>query len=174
MTIMHIIAKNYGESISIGSKQGRGAEVRICLPAFDTKVIDAGTAKSIEPANGTGTVLIIEDEDMVMDVSRKMLERLEYHVLEARNGEEASSILRTYNGYIDLAIMDVCLPDMMGGVLYPVIKKVRPNMKVIVSSGYNLEGPARKILDAGAQGFIQKPYSLAELSEKVGEVLGVG
>ena len=148
--------------------------MRICLPAFDTTVIDAGAAKSIEPANGTGTVLIIEDEDMVMDVSRKMLEKLEYHVLEARNGEEASSILRTYNGDIDIVIMDICLPDMMGGVLYPVIKKVRPNMKVIVSSGYNLEGPAREILDAGAQGFIQKPYSLAELSEKVGEVLGVG
>ena len=171
---MHIIAKNYGESISIGSKQGRGAEVRICLPAFDTKVIDTGTAKSIEPANGTGTVLIIEDEDMVMDVSRKMLEKLEYHVLKARNGAEACSIVITYNGDIDLAIMDICLPDMMGGVLYPVIKKVRPNMKVIVSSGYNLEGPAREILDAGAQGFIQKPYTIIALSEKINEVLCTG
>lgn len=143
------------------------------VPGIDKNLMEE-TTESMKPATGTGTVLIIEDEDMVMDVSRKMLERLEYYVLEARNGEEASSILRTYNGDIDLAIMDVCLPDMMGGVLYPVIKKVRPNMKVIVSSGYNLEGPARKILDAGAQGFIQKPYSLNALSKKLNEVLCTG
>ncbi len=108
---------------------------------------------------------------MVMDISRKMLERLDYQVLQARNGAEAGNIAKTYNGDIDLAIMDVCLPDMMGGALYPVITKERPNMKVIVSSGYNLEGPAREILDAGTQGFIQKPYSFSALSEKLNEVL---
>ena len=129
--------------------------MRIFLPAVDAEAME-GTTESMKPANGTGTVLVIEDEEMVLDVSRKMLEKLDYHVLEARNGAEASSIVRTYNCDIDLAIMDVCLPDMMGGALYPVIKKARPKMKVIVSSGYNIEGPARKILDAGAHGFIQK------------------
>jgi len=125
----------------------------------------------MKPSNGTCTVLVIEDEEMVMYVSRKMLERLEYHVLQARNGSEANSIVRTYNGDIDLAIMDVNLPDMMGGALYPVIAKARPNMKVIVSSGYDLEGPAQEILDAGAQGFIQKPYSFSVLSNKLNEVM---
>ena len=142
----------------------------VFLPAFDTKVIE-GTAKSMKPANGTCTVLVIEDEEMVMDISRKMLERLYCLVLQARNGAEAGNIARTYNGDIDLAIMDVCLPDMMGGVLYPVISKARPKMKVIVSSGYDIEGPAREILDAGAQGFIQKPYSFNTLSEKLNDVL---
>ena len=173
MAAVNGIVKKHNGCLSVDSKPCRGAEVHIYLPVFDNRVVE-GAAKSTESTNGTGTVLIIEDEDMVMDVSRKMLERLEYHVLEARNGEEASSILRTYNGNIDLAIMDVCLPDMMGGVLYPVIKKVRPNMKVIVSSGYNLEGSAREILDAGAQGFIQKPYSINALSEKLNEVLCTG
>ncbi len=125
----------------------------------------------MRPSNGTCTVLVIEDEEMVMYVSRKMLERLEYHVLQAKNGTEANSIVRTYNGDIDLAIMDVNLPDMKGGALYPVITKARPNMKVIVSSGYDLEGPAREILDAGAQGFIQKPYSFSALSNKLNEVM---
>ena len=125
----------------------------------------------MKPANGTSTVLVIEDEEMVMHVSRKMLERLEYHVLQAINGSEANSIVRTYNGDIDLAIMDINLPDMMGGALYPVITKARPNMKVIVSSGYDLEGPVQEILDAGAQGFIQKPYSFSALSNKLNEVM---
>jgi len=173
MATVNSIVKKHNGCLSVDSKPGRGAEVHICLPVFDNRVVE-GAAKSTEPTNETGTVLVIEDEDMVMDVSRKMLERLEYHVLEARNGEEASNILRTYNGHIDLAIMDVCLPDMMGGMLYTVIKKVRPKMKVIVSSGYNIEGPAMKILDAGAQGFIQKPYSFSALSEKLNEVLDIG
>ena len=145
----------------------------VFLQAPDTKVIE-GTAKSMKPSNGTYTVLVIEDEKMVMDVSRKMLERLEYHVLQARNGFEANSIVRTYNGDIDLAILDVNLPNIMGGALYPVIIKERPNMKVIVSSGYGLEGHAREILDAGAQGFIQKPYSFSALSNKLNEVLDIG
>jgi len=147
--------------------------MRIFLPAVDINVIER-TAKSMSPTNGTCTVLVIEDEEMVMDVSKKMLERLEYRVLQARNGSEADSIVRTYNGDIDLAIMDVNLPDMMGGTLYPVITKARPNMKVIVASGYDLEGPVREILDAGAKGFIKKPYSLNALSEKLNEVLFAG
>ncbi len=145
----------------------------VFLPALDAKVIKR-TAKSMKPSNGTCTVLVIEDEEMVMEVSRKMLERLEYHVLQARSGSEANRIVRTYNGDIDLAILDVNLPDIMGGALYPVIIKERPNMKVIVSSGYDLEGPAREILDAGAKGFIKKPYSLSALSEKLNEALDIG
>jgi two-component system, cell cycle sensor histidine kinase and response regulator CckA len=128
----------------------------------------------MKPLNGTCTVLVIEDEEMVMDVSRKMLEKLEYLVLQAKNGSEANSIVKTYNGNIELAIMDVNLPDIMGGALYPVIIKARPNMKVIVSSGYDLEGPVREILDAGAKGFIRKPYSLNALSEKLNEVMCAG
>lgn len=125
----------------------------------------------MKTANGTCTVLVIEDEEMVMDVSRKMLEKLDCHVLQARSASEAGNIVKNYNGDIDLAIMDICLPDMMGGALYPIIAKACPKMKVIISSGYNLEGPAREILDAGAQGFIQKPYSFSALSKKLNEVL---
>jgi len=125
----------------------------------------------MQHANETCTVLVIEDEEMVMDVSRKMLEKLDYHVLQARNGAEAGNIVKNSNGDIDLVIMDVCLPDMTGGVLYPIITKACPQMKVIVSSGYELEGPVREILDAGAQGFIQKPYSFSTLSKKLNDVL---
>ncbi|MDY6790153.1 MAG: response regulator [Thermodesulfobacteriota bacterium] len=127
----------------------------------------------MKPANETCTVLVIEDEEMVMDVSRKMLEKLECRVLQARNGSEANRVVKTYSGIIDLAIMDINLPDIRGDALYPVIIKARPNMKVIVSSGYELEGPVREILDAGAKGFIKKPYSLNALSEKLNEVMAV-
>jgi len=83
----------------------------------------------------------------------------------------AIHISETFDGQIDLALLDIKLPDIDGRNLYPLIMKARSNLKVIVCSGYSIDGPARKILDAGAQDFIQKPFSIATLSEKLKEVL---
>ena len=88
-----------------------------------------------------------------------------------KRGIHFTQITVTYNGYIDLAILDIILPDMQGGAIYPLIMKARPNLKVIVYSGYSVDGPAQKILDAGAQAFIQKPFTVATLAEKLKEVL---
>ena len=99
------------------------------------------------------------------------MERIGYSVLEAKTGKEAIEICRTYEGVIDLAILDIFLPDVMGKTVYPLIKKVRPSMKVIVCSGYSIEGPPQEILDAGAHGFIQKPFSSSKLLEMLNEVL---
>jgi len=87
-------------------------------------------------------------------------------------GAKAVDIAQTFDGHIDLAILDIVLPDMEGGQVYPVIMQARPNLKVIVCSGYILDRPGQQILDAGAQDFIQKPFSLETLSKKLNEVLG--
>jgi len=84
---------------------------------------------------------------------------------------EAVEIAKTFGGDIDLAILDIVLPDMDGNRLYPLIMETRPNLKVIVCSGYSINGPAQEILDAGAQDFIQKPFSLEKLSKKLRKVL---
>ena len=88
----------------------------------------------------------------------------------AKTGKDAIHIAETFDGQIDLALLDIKLPDIDGRNLYPLIMKARPDLKVIVFSGYAIEGPAREILDAGAQDFIQKPFSIATLSEKLKEV----
>jgi len=100
------------------------------------------------------------------------LEKLGYWVMVAKTGKDAVHIAETFDGQIDLALLDIKLPDMEGEKVYALIMKARPDLKVIVFSGYSIEGPARKILDAGAQDFIQKPFSLETLSEKLKEVLG--
>ena len=120
---------------------------------------------------GTGTILVIEDEEMLMDVSRAILERLGYRVLAAQNGKEAIDIAKTFDGDIDLAILDILLPDMGGKAIYPLLMEARPKLKVIICSGYSIDGPAKEILDAGAQDFIQKPFTIADLSEKLKKVL---
>jgi len=89
----------------------------------------------------------------------------------AKTGKEAINIARTFDGDIDLAILDIVLPDMDGKKVYPIIMEARPNLKVIVFSGYAIDGPPQKVMDAGADGFIQKPFSLETISAKLKEIL---
>jgi len=169
MAAVYGIIRNHGGWISVDSNLGVGTSVYIYLPAVRAMEKEAKEEPELE--KGSGTILIIEDEDMIMEVCRTMLEKLDYGVLEARTGEEAIDVAKTYDGKIDLAILDIGLPDMDGDKLYPLLKEVREDLRVIVCSGYAIDGPAQEIIDAGAQGFIQKPYAFGALSAKLKEVL---
>ncbi len=170
MAAVYGIIKNHGGYISVDSHLNKGTTVRILLPAVEVEVEKTKEPKS-EIIKGAGTILVIEDEDMVMDVSCAMLEALDYNVLQARTGKEAVDIAGNLSGHIDLAFLDVGLPDMGGEKVYSLIKKTSPTTKVIVCSGYAMDGPVQEIMDAGAQAFLQKPFSLAALSVKLNEVL---
>jgi len=171
MAAVYGIVKNHDGWIYVDSELGKGTVVQIYLPAIEVEVEKPKKAKA-EVATGSGTILMIEDEDVVIEVTQAMLEWLGYRVMVAKTGKDAIHITETFDGQIDLALLDIKLPDIEGGKVYPLIMKARPDLKVIVFSGYAIEGPARKILDAGAQDFIQKPFTLATLSEKLKEVLG--
>lgn len=156
--------------ILVDSKLGEGTTVRVYLPTVDA------ASKKIKPTElemitGTGDILLIEDEPIVMGVTRAMLERLGYRTLEARTGKEAIEIAADFGKKIDLALLDIKMPDMNGVEIYNSIQKLRQNLKVIVCSGYACDGPVQDILDMGAQDFMQKPFSLTALSKKIHEVL---
>jgi len=170
MAAVYGIVMNHDGWISVDSELGRGTVVQIYLPAIEVEIEEPREAEA-ELGTGSGTVLMIEDEDVVIEVTQAMLERLGYRVMVVKTGRDAVHIAETFDGDIDLALLDIKLPDMEGGKVYPLIIKARPDLKVIVFSGYAIDGPARKILDAGAQDFIQKPFSLATLSEKFKDVL---
>ncbi|MFP4388729.1 MAG: ATP-binding protein [Desulfococcaceae bacterium] len=165
------IVKNHGGGIRIFSSPDRGTEVRVYLPAQvgADEQPPAGGGGTMEP--GTGAILVIEDEEMVLDISRAVLRKLNYQVVEARSGLEAVSIAREHDGPLDAALLDVGLPDVDGGQIFPLLKEARPHMKVIVCSGCSLEGPARQLLRDGAEGFIQKPFTLSALSETLKSAL---
>jgi signal transduction histidine kinase/ActR/RegA family two-component response regulator len=173
MAAVYGIVKNHGGWVYLNSEPGKGTVVQIYFPAIEIEVEKPKKAK-VEVATGSGTILMIEDEDVVIEVVQVMLEMLGYRVMVAKTGKDAIHITETFDGQIDLALLDIKLPDMEGGKVYPLVMEARPNLKVIVFSGYSIDGPARAILDAGAQGFIHKPFSLATLSEKLKEVLGGG
>lgn len=171
MAAAYGIVKNHNGWISIESQLDRGTIVHIYFPAIFDAEEKRGQTLKIVPHKRSGTILLIEDEEAVRDVTRTLLARLGYIVLEAKTGGEAIRISKTFDGIINLAILDILLPDMNGKAVYPFLMEARPSLKVIVCSGYSIEGPAQEILDAGAQGFIQKPFSLAMLSEKLKEAM---
>jgi PAS domain S-box-containing protein len=173
MAAVYGIVKNHDGWIYVDSELGKGTTVRIYLPAIETQV-EKPKKDEVEIVRGSGTILVIEDEDAVIEVTQAMLERLGYRVMIAQTGKDAIYTTETFDGQIDLALLDIKLPDMEGGKVYPLIMEARPDLKVIVFSGYAIDGPARKILDAGAQDFIQKPFSIATLSEKIKLVLDAG
>ena len=170
MAAVYGVVRNHDGWISVESELGKGTIVRIYLPAIEVEIEKPKKTKA-EATAGTGTILMIEDEDVVIEVTQAMLEMLGYRVMVAKTGKDAIHIAETFDGQIDLALLDIKLPDINGRNLYPLIMKARSNLKVIVWSGYSIDGPAREILDAGAQDFIQKPFSIATLSEKLKAVL---
>jgi len=175
MPAVYGIVTNHHGIIEVDSELGKGTEVRVYLPAINGESTGQGGGAipdaGVQSYKGQGTILIIEDEPPVMDLTRTVLERLGYRVLEATTGKEAIDIANRFDGAIDLALLDIKLPDMTGNQVYPLIMKARPEMKVLVCSGYSIDGPAHEIIAAGAQGFVQKPFSVVTLSEKLRDVL---
>jgi two-component system cell cycle sensor histidine kinase/response regulator CckA len=173
MAAVYGIVKSHDGWIWVDSELGKGTAVRIYFPPFRVeKEVKEVEERKTELIKGIGTILVIEDEEPLIKLNRIALEKSGYHVLKARTGREAVNLARTFDEDIDLAILDIVLPDMNGRELYARIKKVRSDLKVIVCSGHDIySSAAEEIMCAGAQSFIQKPYNLVELLEKVKDVL---
>ena len=164
---------NHGGWIEIDSEPGKGAVVSIYLPIYaNTEEVLLTEGKEItEISKGEGTILIIDDEEVVLDTSRLALEHLGYKVLTANTGMEAISIVETAGKDIDLAILDIGLPDIMGDIVCQKIQELRPNIKVVVSTGHMVDDITDD-MKIKAQGFIQKPFSMSKMAMKIKEVLG--
>ena len=108
---------------------------------------------------------------MIIDVGKQLLDRLGYKVLIARSGREALDTYKDYKDEIELVILDLVMPDMGGGETYDKLKELNPDIKVLLASGYSINGQAQAILDRGCDAFIHKPFSLIELSQKIRAVV---
>jgi CheY-like chemotaxis protein len=120
---------------------------------------------------GSGSILLIDDEEMIIKVGKELLQELGYDVLSARSGQEAIELYEKNTDQIDLVIMDMIMPGMGGGETFDRLKKINPEIKVLLSSGYSINGQASQILDRGCDGFIQKPFNLIQLSDKIHQII---
>lgn len=165
------IVKAHGGYIDVESEKGQGATFSLYFPTSERRAKEA--VKSTKHlTKGTGTILLVDDEHMVLEVSVKMLERLGFAVLEAKEGREAIDIYEAHKNEIDLVVLDMIMPGMGGGETYDHMKEINPGVRVLLSSGYSLDGQASEILNRGCDGFIQKPFKMEELLGKVTETMG--
>jgi len=167
------IIKNHGGFINLYSEKGEGTTFNIHLPASEEEIIKEQTIRP-EIQYGSGTILLVDDEEMITDVGKQMLQKLGYDVIVARGGNEALSLYQKNQDKIDVVILDMIMPDIGGGETYNRLEEINPDIKVILSSGYSLNGKATEILERGCNGFIQKPFNMEGLSQKVSEVLDKG
>jgi PAS domain S-box-containing protein len=168
------IIKNHDGIINVYSEKGKGATFNIYLPASKKELPIREERLPDEILKGTETVLLVDDEDMVLGVGEEMLKKMGYRVLLATSGKEAVELYKRHKNEIDLVILDMIMPDMGGGEAYDRMKGDNPKVKVILSSGYSIEGQANEILERGCNGFIQKPFNIQELSGKIRGILEKG
>ena len=166
------ILRNHDGHITVNSEKGHGATFNIYLPATEKPVWRSHDgSQEIRP--GGETILLVDDEQMILDVGQKLLERLGYRVKRAGSGQEAVEIYRREQKAIDLVILDMIMPAMGGGRTFDALKAIDPDIRVLLSSGYSLNGQASDILQRGCCGFIQKPFDLGTLSQKLRDILDV-
>jgi len=164
------IIKGHGGYINVDSKKGRGTTFKIYLPASEKKAREAvGTAKPF--VKGTATVLLVDDEEIILEVGRELLEAMGYRVLTARDGKEAIKVYKKNRNKIEIIVLDMVMPDIGGGEAYDRLKEINPDIKVLLSSGFSVDGEATEILARGCNDFIQKPFTVKTLSSKIKKIL---
>ncbi len=166
------IVKSHEGNITCYSEIGQGTSFKIYLPALEQAKDPIKTAHfEAPPQGGTETILLVDDEETVIDFATQALEHFGYKVLQASSGEEALDIYTGGNYDIDLVIMDLGMPGMGGHRCLRELLKTDPAAKILIASGYSINGQVQATLKVGAAGFVGKPYDITILLNKVRTVL---
>jgi PAS domain S-box-containing protein len=164
------IIRAHGGYIDVESEEGQGTTFKVYLPATENHTI-AVNDRSDEILRGKETILLVDDEEMIIETGEQMLERMGYQVLMAKGGLDAVALFRKKYDSIDMVLLDMVMPDIDGGECYDRMKEIDPDVKVLLSSGYSIDGKATEILERGCNAFIQKPFNMKQLSQSIRQIL---
>jgi PAS domain S-box-containing protein len=167
------IVKNHGGMITVYSEVRHGSTFNIYLPQSPAKAITE-TLMEEKLFGGAETILLVDDEEMIIEVGKAMLERLGYQVFTANDGASAAACVAKMGRDIDLVILDFIMPEIDGEKTFDRIRELRPSLPVLLSSGYSLTGQPTEIMRRGCNGFIQKPFNMNKLAQKIREILDAG
>ncbi len=164
------IIQNHEGIINVRSEPGKGATFTFYLPVSEKESVEQQESAP-DILHGQGRILLVDDEEMIVETAKKMLEKLGYRVATASSGREAISAYASRPGRFDMVILDMVMPVMGGPRTFEQLKQVDAHVKVLLSSGYSINEQVKNLLFLGCKGFIQKPFSIHELSQKVGSIL---
>jgi PAS domain S-box-containing protein len=171
LPMVYGIVKTHGGYIECDSEPGKGTAFEIYLPAEERPVELEEHPQKKALQGGTEAILLVDDEEMLRNLGEAILTRYGYRVQTAANGEKALELYRGHPGKIDLVILDLIMPGMGGLRCLEQLLKANPSVKVVITTGYSLEGPTTAVLEKGAKKFLTKPYASAELLQTVRDVL---
>lgn len=166
------IIKNHKGFINVYSEEGQGATFSIYIPASKIEATSEMPLREKDDIQeGHERILLIDDEDTILDVGEEILKELGYKVMRAKGGIEAIKAFKENSNTIDMVILDMVMPDMAGSEVYDRLKEINPGVKVLLSSGYSIDAMATEIMNKGCNGYIQKPFNVGRISQKIREIL---
>ena len=167
------IVKGHEGAIIVYSEPKKGTTIKCLFPAKNQTIhiIPVNNQYYFETPFKNETIMVVDDEPMVRATLKRILEKFGYKVILAENGEEAVELYKSFGNDIHLIIMDLTMPKMDGGTAFSTIKLINPDVKVILSSGYNEQEISQRFVSKGLAGFLQKPYEMKELIDKIKKVL---
>ncbi len=173
LDVVHQIVNRHSGSVSIESLPGAGTQVTVLLPTKEHLVSPEGKEKTSasKVKNGKGTVLLVDDEDILLKTGKRLLERLGYSVMLAEHGDLALDIYKTNQEEIDLVLLDMNMPVMNGSECLVKLQNIDPEVKVVFLSGMVGEQGLKALSEGRVSGFLQKPFDLVELSETVSKAI---
>lgn len=164
------IVKRHGGFVTLQSEKAVGSTFAVHLPATELPA-PPPKPSSPGPLPGAETILVVDDEGEVLQVTSLLLEHLGYRVLTAASGREAIELFRAHRQELSLVLLDLIMPVMSGAQTFEALRELAPEVKILLASGYTVEGEAAELLKRGADGFIGKPFDLVALSAKLRAIL---
>ena len=165
------IVKNHSGGIHVESSPGEGSLFRIYLPAAASPAVAAPEPAGDPYPKGTETALLVDDEPALREMAESMLGALGYRTFVAADGEAACRLFREHAEEIDFVILDIIMPKMGGREAFREMRRLKPGIPVLLSSGYSVEGLVQEILAEGANDFLPKPYGLSQIARTIRRML---
>ncbi|NOY05856.1 MAG: PAS domain S-box protein, partial [Chlorobi bacterium] len=172
LAMVYGIVKAYHGHINVESEVGQGSVFSLYFPAAKEPAVAEPRREEREPEQGTGMIILADDEDVMREVTKEILEALGYSVIDTPDGNDVMPLLEKYADRVSCVILDVLMPGISGIEIYKQIRDTYNNVKVLITSGYYPEGEARELIESEDVVFLQKPFTVEQLSQTLAEIIG--